>query len=51
MFTDGIIKSREQANMLKEKLISYICKVMNEENYPENMPDNPLVQEAIIPLI
>lgn len=29
--------------MLKEKLIGYLCKVMNEENYPENMPDNPLV--------
>lgn len=26
--------------MLKEKLIAYLCKVMNEENQPEDMPDN-----------
>ena len=40
MFTDGVIKSREQANMLKEKLIAYLCKVINEENQPVDMPDN-----------
>ena len=43
MFTDGVIKSREQANMLKEKLIAYLCKVINEENQPVDMPDNQLV--------
>jgi hypothetical protein len=32
---DGNIKgSREQANMIKEKLISYLCKIMQEENIP-----------------
>ena len=51
MFTDGAIKSREQANMIKEKLIAFLCKVINEENQPDNMPDNQLVQEAITPLI
>lgn len=51
MFCDGVIKSREQANMIKEKLIAYLCKVINEENAPDNMPDNPLVQEAIVPLV
>lgn len=50
MFNDGFIKSREAANMLKEKLIAYLCKIINEENTPENMPDNPLLQEAIAPL-
>ena len=40
MFTDGVIKSREQTNMLKEKLIAYLCKVINEENQPVDMPDN-----------
>ena len=39
-FNDGAIKSREQANMIKEKLIAYLCKVINEENQPENMPEN-----------
>jgi hypothetical protein len=43
MFTDGAIKSREQANMIKEKIIAFLCKVINDENQPENMPDNPLV--------
>ena len=43
MFTDGIVKSREQANMIKEKLIAYLCKGINEENQPENMPDNQMV--------
>lgn len=43
MFTDGCLKSREQGNMIKEKLIAYLCKIINEENQPENMPDNPLV--------
>lgn len=33
---DGSIKSREQANMLKEKLIAYLCKVMVEENQPDD---------------
>ena len=33
---DGIIKSREQANMIKEKLIAYLCKVMVEENMPDD---------------
>ena len=32
---DGYIKSREQANMIKEKLIAYLCKVMVEENVSE----------------
>jgi hypothetical protein len=32
MFNDGFIKSREIANMVKEKLIVYLCKVINEEN-------------------
>jgi hypothetical protein len=32
MFTDGVIKNREQANMIKEKLIAYLCRVINEEN-------------------
>ena len=50
MFTDGALKSREQGNMIKEKLIAYLCKVINDENQPENMPDNQLVQEAITPL-
>jgi hypothetical protein len=50
MFTDGVLKSREQANMIKEKLIAYLCKVINDENQPENMPDNQLVQDAITPL-
>lgn len=34
-FTDSGIKNREQANLLKEKLIFYISKVINEENTPE----------------
>ena len=51
MFNDGFIKSREIANMVKEKLIAYLCKVINDENQPESMPDNPLLQEAITPLI
>ena len=36
MFTaDGVLKGgREQANMIKEKLIAYLCKVMQEENMP-----------------
>lgn len=50
MFTEGALKSREQGNMIKEKLIAYLCKVINEENLPENMPENPLVQEAVTPL-
>jgi hypothetical protein len=50
MFPDGILKSREQANMFKERLIAYLCKVINEENQPEGMPDTPAVQEAITPL-
>jgi hypothetical protein len=34
---DGFgIKSREQANMIKEKLIAYLCKIMVEENLPDN---------------
>ena len=43
MFSDGMLKSREQANMIKEKIIAYICKVINEDNQPVDMPDNPLV--------
>jgi hypothetical protein len=43
MFNDGFIKSREIANMLKEKLIAYLCKIINEENTPCDMPDNPLL--------
>jgi hypothetical protein len=39
-FTDTGFKSREQANLLKEKIIAYLCKVINDENVPENMPDN-----------
>lgn len=32
---DGVLKGgREQANMIKEKLIAYLCKVMQEENVP-----------------
>lgn len=42
-FTDSGFKQREQANMLKEKLIAYLCKVMNEENQPEDMPDTQAV--------
>jgi len=26
--------------MIKEKLIAYLCKVINDENQPENMPEN-----------
>jgi hypothetical protein len=51
MFNDGLLKSREIANMIKEKLIAYLCKVINESNVPENMPDNQLLQEAMIPLV
>ena len=40
MFNDGLIKSREIANIIKEKLIAYLCKVINESNTPENMPEN-----------
>jgi len=29
--------------MIKEKLIAYLCKVINEENQPVDMPENPLV--------
>jgi hypothetical protein len=43
MFADGLLKSREQGNMIKEKLIAYLCKVINDENQPEDMPDNQLV--------
>lgn len=34
-FTENGIKSREQGNLIKEKLIFYITKVINEENQPE----------------
>jgi len=50
MFNDGFLKSREIANMLKEKLIAYLCKVINEENTPQDMPDNPSLQAEIVPL-
>lgn len=33
--TESGFKSRELANLLKEKIIFYICKVINEENAPE----------------
>lgn len=35
IFTDNGFKNREQANLLKEKIIFYISKVINEENQPE----------------
>ncbi len=41
MFNEGFFKSREIANMLKEKLIAYLCKVINEENQPQDMPGTP----------
>lgn len=50
MFADGVLKSRETANLIKEKLIGYLCKVINEENQPADMPENSAVQEAIAPL-
>jgi hypothetical protein len=43
MFNDGLLKSREIANMIKEKLIAYLCKIINESNVPENMPDNQVL--------
>jgi hypothetical protein len=40
-FTETGFKSREQGNMLKEKLIAYLCKIVSEENLPDdNMPNN-----------
>jgi hypothetical protein len=30
----GFKGTREQANMIKEKLIAYLCKVMKDENKP-----------------
>jgi hypothetical protein len=35
VFTDNGFKNREAANMLKEKIIFYISKIINEENAPE----------------
>lgn len=43
MFADGVLKSRETANLIKEKLIGYLCKVINEENQPADMPENSAV--------
>lgn len=37
IFADGGIKNRELANSLKEKLISYLCKAINDENVPEGI--------------
>jgi hypothetical protein len=45
-FSEHGIKSREAANLLKEKIIFYICKVINEENVPEGFnTDNGLYDE------
>ena len=34
VFSDNGFKNREAANLLKEKIIFYISKVINEENVP-----------------
>lgn len=49
MFTaDGVLKGgREQANMIKEKLIAYLCRVMQEENVPTSH-DIPGCEDQII---
>lgn len=38
LFADQVFKSREHANMLKEKIIGYLCKVIQEESLPEGFP-------------
>lgn len=38
LFADQVFKSREHANMLKEKIIGYLCKVVQEESLPEGFP-------------
>jgi hypothetical protein len=35
IFADSMFKTREQGNMIKEKIINYLCKILQEENLPE----------------
>lgn len=37
LFSDLSFKSRETTNLVKEKLIFSLCKVMNESNAPEGL--------------
>mmetsp|Transcript_33812 Transcript_33812/g.32895 ORF Transcript_33812/g.32895 Transcript_33812/m.32895 type:complete len:111 (-) Transcript_33812:1199-1531(-) len=47
VFGEFGIKSRELGNLLKEKLINYICKVINEESQPEGN-ENGILQEELV---
>jgi hypothetical protein len=53
IFSEGGMKNREQTNLLKEKLILYLIKAINEENVPEGFnaePGTPL-DEVLQPII
>lgn len=51
IFSDTGIKNREQGNLLKEKLINYICKVINEENTPEGFTEeNGAAEDYLQPI-
>ena len=45
LFTDYYFKSRESANLLKEKLIFYLCKIINDENSPEGFDQENCLPE------
>jgi len=45
IFGESGLKSREQGNYLKEKLIGYICRVIREEN----AADGVLVEQGLVP--
>lgn len=47
IFTEQGIKNREAANLLKEKIIFYISKVINEENMPEGFNTESGVPDEI----
>lgn len=52
IFTETGPKNRELANLLKEKLISYLCKIINEENQPEgfNVESGSTIDDALQPI-
>ena len=45
LFSDNYFKSREAANLVKERLIFYLCKIINEENAPEGFEEGTLPED------